>query len=65
MGLIKKDKQKIHIEKYNLDNGESIEEFNTLSICARKNNIDRSNLKKCCDGKVKSLDGFGYRYKFL
>lgn len=65
MGLIKESKQKVHIEKYDLKNGEMIDEFNTLSICARKNGIDKSNLKKCCDGKIKSLDGYGYRYKFL
>ena len=62
MGILKNNKKKIHIEKYNLETGETIEEFNTLSIASRKSNLDKSNIKKCCDGLIKSLGGFGWRY---
>lgn len=63
MGILKNNRQKIHIEKYDLKTGETIEEYNTLSIASRKNNLDKSNIKKCCDGSLKSVGGYGWRYK--
>lgn len=48
--------------KYSLD-GEYIEEYSSISDAARKNNVVRSGIRDCCNGKQLSAYGFLWKLK--
>lgn len=48
--------------KYSLD-GEFIEEYSSICDAARKNNVTRSGIKDCCNGKQLSAYGFLWKLK--
>lgn len=50
------------VVKYSL-NGEYIEEYSSISDAARKNNVVRSGIRDCCNGRQLSAYGFLWKLK--
>lgn len=44
------------------DSGEPVCEYSSLTIAANENGINVSNLSRACNGKIKSLAGFKWKY---
>lgn len=66
------DELELRIKKIKVDNrpilqytkdGIFIKEYKSLADVSRDNNVHSSNVTKCCQGKIKTIGGYAYKYK--
>lgn len=58
-----KGSRKRSVEQYDLTTGIIINTFKSMAEGARSLGFDPNGIKACCDDKLKTYKGFGWRYK--